>query len=240
MEKLFEGMDIPETDKVELQEAFDKAVLKKTTEMIDEHVDSLVTEKVEALEEEYKEKVVFLEDSLDGYLDTVVEDFITENAPVYEAEINEAKAKTLLEKFDEMATIMGIDMLKIQEAKEEKDDEDEEEEGKSKEELEDKLSEMAERVVEAKREADKYLQAGVVKEVSEGLSVLETAKFEKLAEMVPFEREPSYLEKLEVIKEQIMDSRADDFDANIELPGSAFRHDKQPDVADALNWKKYV
>ena len=240
MEKLFEGMDIPETDKVALQEAFDKAVLKKTTEMIDEHVESLVTEKVEALEEEYEEKVVFLEDSLDGYLDTVVEDFIQENAPVYEAQISEAKTKSLLEKFDEMATIMGIDMLKIQEAKEEEDEEEEEEEGKSKEELEDKLSEMAERVVAAKREADKYLKAGVIKETAEGLTVLETAKFEKLSEMVPFEREPAYLDKLEIIKEQIMDSRSDDFNAEVELPSNAFRHNQQPDVASALDWKKYV
>ena len=41
-EALFESMDISEDQKVELQEAFEKAVLKKTTEMLDEHVETKV------------------------------------------------------------------------------------------------------------------------------------------------------------------------------------------------------
>jgi hypothetical protein len=246
MEKMFESMNITEDQKVALQEEFDKAVLKKTTEMIDEHVESLVEEKVEVLEEEYKEKVTLLEDSLDGYLDTVVEEFIEENAPMYEAQISDEKAQTLLEMFDQMVKVVGVDMLTISESKVDRDAEEYENTAVARVDvLESKIADMADRLVESNREAEKYLQAGIIAETKEGLSLLESDKFEKLAEMVPFEKSGSYLEKLETIKETIIASRGEDFEMNTKLPAgtlpkAAFR---QPDVVDAdaaQDFSKYI
>jgi len=237
--ELFESMNIEKDQKLALQESFDKAVLKKTTELLDEHVDAKVAEKVEILESEYKEKVEGLTESLDGYLDTVVEDFVADNAPMYEAQIADEKAATLLEMFDKMATVAGVDMLTIQEAKK---DEDAEADLEAKlEESNDKVSEMAEKLVEAKREADKYLAAGLMAEVAKGLTVLETAKFEKLSEMVAFDRSAAYLEKLETIKESILDNRAEDFVAEkAELPAGAFKHPEKVDAASAMDFSRYV
>ena len=232
MEELFESMDLPETDKEALQEAFEKAILKKSTELLDEHVETLVAEKIVVLEEEYNNKVESLTDSLDGYLDTVVTDFINENAPEYEKQIEEDKVKTLLGLFDRIVEETGVEMIQIKEAKEEIDNQND---------LEAKVSELAEKLVESRRESDKYLKMGIVREVSEGLTILETSKFEKLVTMVPFDRTNSYVEKLETIKETIVESRSDDFkDSNVSLPSDAFKHEKKVDAKTAMDFSRFV
>lgn len=243
MNELFESMDIDKEQKVALQEAFDKAVLKEATSLLDEHVEKMVNEKVEVLEEEYKEKITLLEDSLDGYLDTVVEEFIAENAPAYEAQISDEKAKTLLEMFDNMVKVVGVDMLTINEAKAEKDAAEYDASAEAQvAKLTDKVADMADKLVEAKREADKYLQAGIINEAKEGLTVLEASKFEKLAEMVAFERSSEYLEKIETIKESIIDSRSEDFveEKEAKLPGDAFKAPAGVDAKEAMDFSKYL
>ena len=244
LEPMFESMDVEQETKVALQETFDKAVLKKTTEMLDEHVDTKVAEKVEVLEEEYSSKVTLLEDSLDGYLDQVVEEFILENAPSYEAQINEEKVKTLLEMFDGMAKVVGVDMLTINEAKVEKDSAEYEASAEAQvEKLTEKVSEMADKLVESKREADKYFQAGLINEYKEGLSDLEGVKLEKLAEMITFERSTEYVENLDMIKESILDSRDDSFEVSKEegvLPTAAFKQPALVDAKDAMDYSKYL
>ncbi len=244
-EDMFESMDIKQEEKVALQEAFDTAVLKKTTDLLDEHVETKVAEKVEVLEEEYSEKVTLLEDSLDGYLDTVVEEFIAENAVSYEAQIDDEKSKSLLELFDNMVKVVGVDMLTINESKEDRDEAEKEASAEVQvEKLTEKIAEMADKLVETKREADKYLQAGTIAEMQEGLSILESEKFEKLAEMATFDRSAAYLAKLETIKESIIDSRSADFEQEVgfgkALPTTAFKQPEAVDVKSATDFSKYI
>jgi len=237
--ELFESMDIEKDQKIALTEAFEKAVIKKTSELMEEYVETQVNEKVEILEEEYKEKVESLTESLDGYLDTVVEDFVAENAPTYEAQIEEEKTKSLLEMFDKMVTIAGVKMIDIKEAK---SDYDSENNLQSKlDESNEKLSEMAEKVVEAKRESDKYLKLGMVAELASDLTILEKAKFTKLADMIPFEKNSSYIEKLETLKESITSQRSEDFDdTKTSLPENAWKQPDQVSAKDALDFGKYI
>lgn len=243
LEPMFEAMSIEQDKKVELQESFDKAVLVKTTDMMETYVEEKINEREEILKEEYAEKVTMLESSLDGYLDTVVEEFISDNAPSYEAQIEDEKAKSLLEMFDKMVEVTGTKMLSIQEAKEVLDESAQRDSAEYKVEvLDEKVSELADRLVESKREADKYLQAGLLNEMKDGLSMLEGEKFEKIAGLVPFDRSASYLEKLETLKESIIGSRGDEvIDVkNVTLPQAAFRQDTQVSVDDALDFSKYV
>jgi hypothetical protein len=107
--------------------------------------------------------------------------------------------------------------------------------------MEDKLANMADKLVESKREANKYLKAGVIMEMSKDLSVLEGAKFEKLAEMVEFSRDEKFTAKLDVIKESIIDQRAEAFkQGEIALPSDAFKHGKQVDTKSAMAFDKYI
>lgn len=240
-EPMFESMDIEQDQKIALQEAFDKAVIAKSTELMETYVDEKVNEKVEVIEEEYNEKVQLLESSLDGYLDTVVEEFIQENAPSYEAQINDEKAKTLLEMFDNMLTVAGVDMLKIQESKQELDDEMIKESAEYRvEELEAKVADMANRLIEAKEEAEMYLQGGLINEMKEGLSILEAEKFEKLAKLIPFEKNAKYVSDLEAVKESITSNRAETFnEQEVSIPAKAFKEDTV-DVKSATDFSKYI
>ena len=239
---LFESMDVEQETKVALQESFDKAVLVKTTDMMESYVEEKITEKEEILKEEYAEKVTLLESSLDGYLDTVVEEFIQENAPSYEAQIQDEKSKALLEMFDNMLNVVGIDMLTIQEGKDARDDEALQESAEYKvDELTEKVAEMADRVVEAKREADKYLKSGLINELKDGLSMLEGEKFEKIAGLVPFDRTSAYLGNLETLKESIVSSRSAELKEvqGAELPGTAFKS-TVVDSKDAMDFSRFV
>ncbi|MCD6435677.1 MAG: hypothetical protein J7L15_04755 [Clostridiales bacterium] len=243
LEPMFEAMSIDQDKKVELQESFDKAVLVKTTAMMETYVEEQINEKEEILKEEYAEKVVMLESSLDGYLDTVVEEFITENAPSYEAQINDEKTKSLLEAFDTMVKLTGVQMLTIQDDKQTLDEAAfEETAGYRVDTLEEKVSELADRLVESKRTADKYLQAGLLNEMKAGLSMLEGEKFEKIANLVPFDQSASYLDKLNTLKESIIDSRSEEIKVELDtaLPQAAFRQDTKVDVASALDFNKYI
>ncbi len=232
---LFESMDIDAETKAQLSEAFESAVLEEVTAKMDEYVDTKITEKTLELEEAYKEKEEYLTEALDGYMDTVVEEFVEENAPVFEAQIDEEKTKTLLEAFDTMVKVLGVDMMTIAEAKDESSSETKIEE------LTEEVSDLADRLIEAKRESDKYLKLGLISEMKEGLTVLEGEKFEKLSEMVEFSRDASYVEKLETIKESIVDSRTEDFKMDeAELPEVAFKQPEVPSVKDALDFSKYI
>jgi cobalamin biosynthesis Mg chelatase CobN len=201
---------------------------------MDEYVETQLEERVEALEEEYKEKVDYLTEALDGYLETVVEEFIEENAPIYEQEIEQEKAKTLLEMFDKMVKIVGVDMMTIAEAKDASSDENRIQA------LEEEMANLSDKIVEARREADQYLKMGLISEMTQGLTILEKEKFEKLAEMVEFSRDPAYVSKLEAIKETILSTRSEDFnEEEVKLGDAAFK----PEVAKAdavLDFGKYV
>jgi hypothetical protein len=240
MEELFESLELNEETKTKLAEAFDKAVMAKTVELLDEHVEVKLKEERELLEEEYQEKVEALENTLDGYLQSVVEEFVEENKPVYEAQIQEEKVKTLLEMFDSMLKVAGVTMVDINEAHEEYHEENDIENRLAR--LEEKLNQKQEELQEARKEADQYLKSGVILEMKEGLTLLEAEKFEKLAEMVTFTRDESYVNALETIKESIVDSREEN--EKIEesfgkLPEGTFKETKL-DPKKVMDISKYV
>ena len=77
VEDMFESMDIEQDQKIALQEAFDKAVLVKTTDMLDEHVDTILKEVCLDIEKRYQVK--FLEIGTDK--DHV--HFLVQSVPTY-------------------------------------------------------------------------------------------------------------------------------------------------------------
>jgi len=233
-EKLFEDLGLEDEKASQLEEAFDKAVMAKSVELMETQVEKLVEEKEEILKEEYQEKIENLEDTLDGYMTSVVEEFVAENAPIYEAQINEEKTKALLEHFDAMLKIAGIDMLDIQEAK---DDSSLEAQNEA---LSEKIDRMQDELIEARREADRYLKAGIIAEMSADLSDVEASKFEKLATLVAFAKDDKYVASLETIKESIIDKRDDSFtESEVRLPKDAYK-DGKVDVKAATDFSKYV
>jgi len=245
MENLFEGLDISEDVKVKMEEAFDKAVLAKSVELMDEHVEVKVAEAKELLEAEYAEKVENLEDTLDGYMTSVVEEFVANNAPVYAAQILDEKAKKLLEMFDAMCTVAGVKMIDIQEARSERDiNEDANSLENQLARMEERMGELQDDLIASRKEADSFLKAGVIAETKEGLTMLEAEKFERLAEMVTFSRTQEYTDALDTIKESIIDSRDESFtessiEKEVQLPSGAYKA-KEVDIKKATDFSAYV
>lgn len=250
MNELFESLDINDEKKVVLSEAFDKAVLAKSVELMDEHVETKVEEAKEVLEEEYAEKVENLEDTLDGYMTSVVEEFVAGQETSFTAQIQDEKAKKLLEMFDAMLTVAGVTMSDISESRSDRDiAEDANSLENQLKRSEDRMAELHDDLIESRKEADKFLKAGIIAETKDGLTMVESDKFERLAEMVTFERTASYSDALDTIKESIIDSRDESFNEStsttvstagqIKLPGEAFKQ-TTVDVAAATDFSAYV
>jgi len=168
-------------------------------------------------------------------METVVEEFIEENAPIYETEIEQEKVKTLLETFDKMVKVLGVDMMTIAESKEENSSDSKIEK------LEEEIANLSDKIIESKREADKYLKLGIIQEMSQGLTILEKEKFEKLSEMIQFNRDPEYIQKLETIKESLISARSEDFDeTEVKLGETAFKPIEKPKIDAVLDFGKYL
>jgi len=210
--KLFESLDekvfTPEL-KESLEAQFNEAVEAKAAIMaearIEEEIDSLNEKSEQHIDflnekaEEYVEmqKAEMLE-SLDKYLDRIVNDFMTEASDSLEESIKSEKADMVIEGFDAMLVATGVEISKIVEAKDTTG-------------VEAKLAESVEKYdslidenIALKEENDKLIKMGVITEMKEGLSIVEAEKFEKLAALVEFSKDEAFKEKLELIKENVL------------------------------------
>jgi len=215
LEKLFESLD-EKVFTAELKESlstqFNEAVELKATilaeERIEEEIDTL-SEKSDAhieflntkAEEFVELKEAEMLDSVDKYLDRVVEEFVAEGKSALEESVKSDKADLIIEAFDSMLIATGVDVARIMESKSDSSAQKELDEAViAKDSLVDEL-------IALKEENEKLITMGVTQELKEGLSIVEAEKFEKLAKLVDFTRDESYAEKLELIKESVLGSK---------------------------------
>jgi hypothetical protein len=211
MLELFEALD----DKVftpdlkeSLETQFNEAVEAKATILASEKIE----EAVESLNEKSEEHIEFLNEkadeyvamkqsemveSVDKYLDRVVSEFVTEAKESLDESVKSEKADMLIEAFDTMLTATGVEVAKIVEAKDDSS-------------ADTKLAEsvvkhdsLVEEIISLKDENDTLVKMGVVNEMKEGLSLVESEKFERLAGLVEFSKDEAFADKLEVIKESV-------------------------------------
>lgn len=211
LEKLFESLDekvfTPELKKA-LEAQFNEAVETKAESIaeakIEEEIDSLnekAEQHVEFLNkkaEEYIEmKQAEMVESLDKYLERVVDKFVAEAKDLLAESVKSEKADMIIEAFDAMLVATGVQVAKIVEAKDETA-------------IETKLAEntvkydaLVEENIALSEENKKLIKMGVISELKEGLSLVEAEKFEKLAELVEFSKSGEFLTKLTTIKESV-------------------------------------
>ena len=210
--KLFESLD----DKVftaDLKESleiqFNEAVELKVQELVEaktlaleEKAEEYAEMKVEMIEEKAEEfvekKMQELSESVERYLDRIIEDFINESKEKLEESIKSEQSEMIIEAFDSLLVATGVELSKIVEAKEENDEKSKLEESIK------KYDNLIEENISLKEENDKLVKLGIINEMKEGLSLLESEKFEKAASIVDFSRDNSYVNKLEIIKESIL------------------------------------
>lgn len=208
---LFESLDekvfTPELKKA-LEAQFNEAVETKAESIaeakIEEEIDSLnekAEQHVEFLNKKADEYIAMKQaemvESLDKYLERVVDKFVAEAKDLLAESIKSEKADMIIEAFDAMLVATGVQVAQIVEAKDETA-------------IETKLAEstakydaLVEENIALSEENKKLIKMGVISELKEGLSLVEAEKFEKLAELVEFSKSGEFLTKLTTIKESV-------------------------------------
>lgn len=231
---LFESLDekvfTPELKKA-LEAQFNEAVETKAESIaeakIEEEIDSLnekAEQHVEFLNKKADEYIAMKQaemvESLDKYLERVVDKFVAEAKDLLAESVKSEKADMIIEAFDAMLVATGVQVAKIVEAKDETA-------------IETKLAEstakydaLVEENIALSEENKKLIKMGVISELKEGLSLVEAEKFEKLAELVEFSKSGEFLTKLTTIKESVKGTA--DKSENLKVAGLTEEHANPP------------
>ena len=208
---LFESLDekvfTPELKKA-LEAQFNEAVETKAESIaeakIEEEIDSLnekAEQHVEFLNKKAEEYIAMKQaemvESLDKYLERVVDKFVAEAKDLLAESVKSEKADMIIEAFDAMLVATGVQVAKIVEAKDETAIETKLVENTA------KYDALVEENIALSEENKKLIKMGVISELKEGLSLVEAEKFEKLAELVEFSKSGEFLTKLTTIKESV-------------------------------------
>ena len=203
----------------QLSEAVEKAV-KDATEVavnealeakekeLEEKAEGYILEALEAKEKELEEKaeayndakLAEINESLDLYLGKVVDEFILESKDRMNESLKAEKADMIIESFEAMITMGAVDVMKIAEAKDLSYADAKLSESVT------KYDDLMTNYLSLQKDNEKLAKLGVINEMKEGLSLVESKKFETLASLVPFSKSDKYAEDLEVIKESVKGS----------------------------------
>ena len=193
----FSGSDLSEEFKAQATEIFETAVVSA--------VNMKLAEIAEQAEEEYAEEMQNIEEGLttkiDEYLDYVVEQWMEENKLAVESGLRSEVTENFLSGLRNLFAENWIDIP------EEKVEVVEELAGEV-EHLTASLDEEMQKNIELKKQVEKFEREIAFVDVSEGLTEMQIAKFESLAEAVDYEDAESYKERLETIRASFFESRS--------------------------------
>ena len=195
----------------ELTEAIETAVneaLEAKEKELEEKAEGYILEALEAKEKELEEKaeayndakLAEINESLDLYLGKVVDEFILESKDRMNESLKAEKADMIIESFEAMITMGAVDVMKIAEAKDLSYADAKLSESVT------KYDELMTNYLSLQKDNETLAKLGVINEMKEGLSLVESKKFETLASLVPFSKSDKYAEDLEVIKESVKGS----------------------------------
>ena len=181
------------------------AAIEENTKLVEDKADAYIAESIATKEKELEEhmldymdkKMAEMNESLDLFLDKVVEEFAIDAEVKLTESLKAEKSDMLIEAFEAMVVAGGMELVKIAEAKDET-----EAETKLAESIK-KYDELMVENLEIKKENNDLNKAGFINEMKAGLSLVESQKFEKMAEMIPFTRDEKFTEQLEIIKESV-------------------------------------
>ena len=190
VDALVEGEDLSEDFKKKASTIFEAAVKSK----IRPEVERIELEKTQEIAEDMESFKTELAEKVDGYLDYVVKEWMTENELSIErglkGEIAEDFISGLKALFEEHYIDVPDEKYDILESQAQKI-----------EELEGKLNETIGKLTEKKQSEDSLVRESVIKEVSSDLAETQSEKFAGLVEDVEFTDKDSFVEKLNTLKE---------------------------------------
>ena len=196
MENLFQGEDLSEEFKEKATTIFEAAVGAKVSEITEQ----LQAEFDAKLEEQVVSVVGELSETLDDYLNYIVNGWLEENEVAIETSLRSEITEEFIEGLKNLFVEHYIDIP------EDKVDVVEELSVKV-EELEGKLNEAMNDNIELNKALQENAKNQIFAEVSEGLADTQADKFATLAENVQFEDVDSYRRKLEIVKENYFSAK---------------------------------
>lgn len=195
----FSGSDLSEEFKAQATQIFETAVVSS--------VNMKLAEMAEQAEEEYAEEMQNIEEGLttkiDEYLDYVVEQWMEENRLAVESGLRSEVTENFL---SGLRNLFAENWIDIPEEKVEVV----EELASEVEHITAALDEEMQKNIELKKQVEKFEREIAFVEVSEGLTEMQIAKFESLAEAVDYEDAESYKENLETIRMSFFENRSEE------------------------------
>jgi len=194
MKQILESLDIAEEIKEELSESFEAAILVEAVKL----AESKEAEYEEYMVAQMTEMKADLEDTIDAYLEKVVEQFVEDNTFAIDESVKSEKYDAVLEGFNSLMVATGVEIAQIAEAKEEIE-----------EEIDESATEMADRLMEENMELKEknaeLLKTGLVKESAEDMTAVQRDRFLKLARVVEFDASApvDFIEKMDTLVESV-------------------------------------
>ena len=196
----------------ELENKIDNLVESRAQVIADEKAQNAKTEldtKCEEfkskLEEESKsivnENLNKLNDTINNYVDRVVDDFVNEHLDTFTANEDELKNTAIRESVSNACKIAGVTLSMIDEGISEQGIATERENK-----LKEQLTETQNENFELKRKLTESYKMGVISELSYDLNEDAQKKFERIASDIEFSKDRAYVDKLKSIKESLVEN----------------------------------
>jgi hypothetical protein len=223
--------ELPESFKAKVSSIFEAAVKRTAKKRVTAHKKKLVESYNNKLATSKKKISETLVNKVDGYLDYVVEEWMKDNRVAVEG----ALRSTITEKF-----IVGLkDLFESHyiEVPAEKVNVLSEQENKIKK-LEKELNDELVKSVELRKENIRLKKSSIIKKLTEGMTVTESAKFVELCEGVSYENANTFGHKLKAIKETYFPKTpksSGDIDASLLTEGGLTHEDDKPKTITAAD-----
>jgi hypothetical protein len=202
LEIMFDGQELSEEFKEKATTLFEAAIsaqVAEITEDLEVQFNAALQEAIEAYEQQSIADLQELVDTLDKYLDYVVEEWVAENEIAVESSLRSEITEEFIEGLKGLFNEHYIDIP------EEKVDVVEDLSAYV-EELENKLNEQLNENIELMQVITAKVGDEVFLDIAEGLTVTQTEKLKKLSESLEFDSVDNYKKKLNIIKENYFPS----------------------------------
>ena len=204
MEKLISEGVVTSDISQQIQESFELKVQTEVEKRLEEKVQELEEaqevklQELESLAEEWGEQVsAEMLENVNDYLTLVVKNWISENQSKLDAMVEGKRVEAMSEGLKALMVTSGVTMTEIEEAIAE--------EIQQRENIKNELNTLAEKVISLEKARDELAKMGLFKELTEGLTIPQVEKMERLAENITFDfnSSDSYVQQITDLKESL-------------------------------------
>lgn len=188
----------------------EEEVMQEAKELYDSKIEELEckseqfkNEMAQEAAELFNEKVENIANIVEKFADSVVDEFISENAKAFEINESEMRNKAILHTLTNACKMAGVTANMIDECKENTP-----EHSMREMKLMNMLKEANLKLKDLEQQNENLVRLGVIRELAEGLTPREANRFEAMANNVKFTKSSAYLSELKELRE----SCKNDFD----------------------------